>query len=164
MSNLIDDIINFWAYLNPVAGYTSGYMNELNKLFFQTPPATQAAYNQITTLNARLGEITDDKLRVTAGAVLTSLKTQLDLSRPSGAGPSGTGMSGIWVSADGVFYILLKGDDGKPFVPAYLDQVLQMVIFETKRWSGKNFTIEVRKECLNTVDYLRGTLASMQEK
>jgi hypothetical protein len=164
MGNLIDDIISFWSYLNPVAGYTGGYLSELNKLFFQTGPETQAALYKIQQLTGRLGEITDVKQRETAGAVLTSLKTQLDLSRPSGAGPSGTGMGGIWGSADGVFYILLKKDDGKGFIRTYLEQVLEMVKFETTRWQGIDFTIEVRKECLDTATYLKGTLSSLQAR
>jgi hypothetical protein len=164
MSSLIDDIIDFWAYLNPVAGYTGGHLPELKELFFQDTAATEDALSRITRLSARLKEITDQNIRETAGAVLTSLKTQIELSRPSGAGPSGTGMGGIWCSADGIFYILLKNDAEKPFVQDYLENVLKMVVFETERWGKTDFTIEVRKECLNTADYLEGTLSSLKKQ
>ena len=96
---------------------------------------------RIDVLRLRLGDI-DNDLRVTADAVLTSLRTQIDLSRPSGAGPSGTGMGGVWAAADGIFYIVLKG--GKSWVLDYMDAVLDTVKFETNRWAGQDFTIEVR--------------------
>ena len=36
-----------------------------------------------------------------------------------------------------------------------------MVKFETNKWWGQEFDILVRKECLNTVDYMKGTLSSL---
>lgn len=164
MNNLIDQIVEFWASINPVAGYTSGYRKELTELFFQDNESTNRAFEIISELNARLEEIQDTDLRVTAGAVLLSLKTQLIMARPSGAGPSGTGAGGIWGAADGIFYIMLKNDYNNPFMVDYLEIVLSMVDYETKRWSGQSFSIEIRKECLNTSNYMIGTLNSLCEK
>ncbi len=93
--------------------------------------------------------------------MLTSLRTQIDLSRPSGAGPSGTGMGGVWAAADGIFYIVLKGDYDKDWMPDYLHAVLKAVEFETERWHDQQFTIDVRRECLNTATYMQGTLTAL---
>jgi hypothetical protein len=161
MSDVITDIVNLWSEMNPVAGYTSGHLAALTTLFEQSAENADKMRAGIKGLQERTGEIADENLQITASAILTSLKTQLAMSRPSGAGPSGTGMGGVWAAADGVFYIVLKKDYGADFVPAYLDSVKSMVEFETQRWWGQDFTILVRKECLNTVVYLQGTLSSL---
>ncbi len=161
MPDIVTDIVDLWSDLNPAAGYTGGHLATLTTLFQQTGDATHAMQERIRGLEARLPEIGDDDLRTTAAAVLTSLGTQLLMSRPSGAGPSGTGMGGVWAAADGVFYIVLKGDHGAPFVPDYLESVRQMVEFETGRWWGQGFDILVRRECLNTAAYLEGTLTAL---
>jgi len=164
MGDLINDIVDFWASINPVAGYTSGYMDKLTELFFQDSISTNKAFENISLLNERLQEIQDEKLRYTAQSILLSLKTQLIMSRPSGAGPSGTGMGGVWGAADGIFYLVLKGDYDKPYVPDYLNNVSAMVDYETKRWYGQSFSIEVCKECLNASSYMIGTLNSLLDK
>jgi hypothetical protein len=164
MNDVISAIVDLWSDLNPVAGYTSGHLATLTTLFKQTADNLEAMRGRLQKLRAGLGAIPDADLRVTADAILTSLRTQLDLGRPSGAGPSGTGMGGVWAAADGVFYIVLKKDyegDKAPLVSGYLDAVLDTVTFETQRWWGQDFTILVRRECLDTVTYLQGTLTSL---
>jgi Bacterial protein of unknown function (DUF885) len=161
MTDVISQIVGLWSDINPVVGYTSGHLSTLTTLFKQTADHLEAMRSRIQRLRGTLGTITDANLRVTADAVLTSLATQLELSRPSGAGPSGTGMGGVYAAADGVFYIVLKNDYKAPFVPRYLDAVLDAVQFETKRWWGQDFTILVRRECLDTATYMTGTLSSL---
>lgn len=160
-SDVTSDIVNLWAGMNPAAGYTGGYYASLTTLFMGTADNLNSVRFRIATLRRRLGEIGDPDLRATADAVLTSLKTQIDMARPSGAGPSGTSAGGIAAAADGVFYIVLKGDAAASWVPAYLDAVLGTVQFETARWQGGDFPILERKECLDTADYLQGALASL---
>ncbi len=158
----IKKIVQLWSDANPVAGYTGGHLSELTSLFVETPDNLRAMRARIDKLQLESqANITDADIRATAEAVLTSLRTQLDLARPSGAGPSGTGMSGLWAAADGVFYIVLKQDQKKDFVPTYLEAVRETVQFETARWWGQDFTIEVRRECLDTVAYMQGTLAAL---
>lgn len=161
MTDIIPKIVDLWSDINPVAGYTSGHLGALTRLFTQSAGNAEEMRQRLHALQPEVDEMPDISLRQTAQAVLTSLKTQLDMTRPSGAGPSGTGMGGIWAAADGVFYIVLKKDDEADFVPAYLNAVKDMVIFETRRWWGQDFPILVRKECLNTASYLEGTLASL---
>lgn len=161
MGTFVDDLVALWADQMPAAGYTGGHLAELTHLFVQTPSNVNCMRERIDTLRRRVGEVDDERLRTTAEAILTALRTQLDLARPSGAGPSGTGAGGVWAAADGVFYIVLKGDAKKPFVPEYLDAVRETVEFETKRWWGQGTTVAVKKECLNTVTYLNGTLDSL---
>jgi hypothetical protein len=161
MSDVISQIVDLWSDINPVVGYTGGHKSTLTTLFKQTADNLEAMRTRIRALRGELGGIESPDLRVTADAVLTSLATQLELSRPSGAGPSGTGMGGVYAAADGVFYIVLKKDSKAPFVPGYLDAVLDMVQFETRRWWGQDFTILVRRECLDTVTYMQGTLSSL---
>ncbi len=160
-SDTIDDIVALWSAINPVSGYTSGYLTALPQLFQQTPANLDAMRCRIYRLRPLLVEIADNKLRATADAVLTSLHTQLELARPSGAGPSGSGMGGVWAAADGVFHIVLKRDDEAPFVEAYLGAVLEAVKFETLRWWGQDFSVLVRRECLDTSVYLKGTLSAL---
>lgn len=160
-STVIDDIVKLWSDLNPTVGYTGGHLTELISVFIQSPANMDAMRARIDGIRQRLSDIGDQDLRTTAGAVLTSLRTQIDLARPSGAGPSGTGMGGVWAAADGIFYIVLKGDYAKPWVLDYLDAVLEAVKFETRRWWGREFTIEVRRECLNTEAYMQGTLTAL---
>ncbi len=160
-TGVIEDIVGFWSDLNPSVGYTSGHLSELTTVFIQSAANMQKMRARIEGLRQRLEQIENGDLRATAGAVLTSLRTQIDLSRPSGAGPSGTGMGGVWAAADGIFYIVLKQDFAKPWVLDYLDAVLEAVRFETGRWAGQDFTIEVRRECLNTVTYMQGTLEAL---
>ncbi len=161
MSQITTDIINLWSDLNPTAGYTSGYLNELTTLFIQNPGNVETMRTRIHNLQKRLKEIEDNKLRTTAGTVLVALKTQLDMVRPSGAGPSGTGMGGVYAAADGIFYIVLKKDYEAAFVNQYLGAVKEMIQFETQKWQDQEFSILMRKECLNTVDYMNGTLESL---
>lgn len=161
MPDVVSEIVDLWSDMNPVAGYTGGHLSTLTTLFEQTADNVDKMRARIQALREQLGAIADADLRTTAEAVLTSLRTQLDLSRPSGAGPSGTGMGGVWAAADGVFYIVLKKDHGASFVPAYLDAVLEAVKLETQRWWGQDFTILVRRECLDTATYMTGTLASL---
>jgi hypothetical protein len=162
-SDVITDIIDLWSDLNPVVGYTSGHLTELTGLFTQSAANMEAMRSRIEALNGRVSGIVDANLRMTAAAVLASLRTQINLSRPSGAGPSGTGMGGIYAAADGIFYIVLKGDAKATFVPGYLAAVLEMVKFETRRWWGQDFTILVRRECIDTVTYMKGTIASLSQ-
>lgn len=163
MKDLVSQIVDLWADINPVVGYTSGHLESLSKLFKQTIENTEIMRNSIRILRSQLNNITDEELRLTADAVLISLKTQLDMPRPSGAGPSGTGMGGIGAAGDGVFYILLKKDYNKDFIPTYLQAVKEIVELETERWRGQDFTILVCKECLNTATYLEGTLESLKK-
>ncbi len=160
---IIDELVDTWSDLNPPVGYTSGHLGQLTELFVQTAENMHDMRARIDKLAAELGEIDDDDERATAAAVLTSLRTQIDLSRPSGAGPSGTGMGGVWAAADGVFYLVLKGDFNEPWVGPYLGAVLDQIEFETSRWAGQEFTIEVRRECLNTAAYMQGTLDALLE-
>lgn len=163
MSNIIDEIVALWSDVNPVVGYTSGYLSELTMLLFQTPEKLDALYQRIDYLMGQLGDITDPAQRETAAAILVTQKTQLQLARPSGAGPSGTGAGGVYAAADGIFYLLLKGDQEKPWVPGYLEVVREMIVFEAERWANGSYTAEIRKECLNTVDYVQGNLAAIQK-
>lgn len=160
---IINDIVDCWSDLNPTVGYTGGHLSKLTSVFIQSAANMQGMRARIEKLRQQLDKIADADLRTTAAAVLTSLRTQIDLSRPSGAGPSGTGMGGVWAAADGIFYIVLKEKDGSKaeWVLEYLDAVLEAVEFETARWAGQNFTIEVCRECLNTVSYMQGTLESL---
>ena len=162
MNDVNHGIIQLWSAFNPVMAYTSGYATELTSLFFETAEASMEMRKKIVTLEGKLGSIADEQLRATAKAILTSLETQLDMTRPSGAGPSGTGMGGIYAAADGVFYIVLKKDYTAAFVGNYLDIVQRMVEFETQKWTGQDFTILVRRECLDTAVYMTGTLTSLK--
>ena len=162
--NIIDQIVKLWAEINPVAGYTSGYTQTLTTLLFETVDTVALIKDRISVLKSRLNEIESDELRQTAQAILVTQETQLDLARPSGAGPSGTGAGGVYAAADGVFYIVLKETDyTQAWISNYLKLVAEMVVFETDRWSGEAFTIEERLECMNTVTYMDGTLAALQE-
>jgi len=161
MSQITAEIINLWSDLNPVAGYTGGHLEELTTLYIQNPGNVETMRTRIHSLQKQLDEIKDNKLRTTADAVLVALKTQLDMVRPSGAGPSGTGMGGVYAAADGIFYIVLKKDYKADYVPQYLEAVKEIIEFETQKWQDQEFSILVRKECLNTVDYMNGTLESL---
>jgi hypothetical protein len=163
MENLDSQIVDLWSDINPVVGYTSGHLNSLDTLFKQTLENMEIMRNRIRLLRSQLSNITDVDIRLTASAVLTSLKTQLDMPRPSGAGPSGTGMSGIGAAGDGIFYIVLKKDQNKDFVPTFLQSVKETVEFEIQRWQGQDFSILVCKECLNTATYLEGALESLKK-
>ena len=161
MADVISEIVTLWSDMNPVVGYTGGYLSSLTSLFTGTADNVEAVRQRVGALRGQTGGITDPKERATADAVLTSLVTQLGLVRPSGAGPSGTGMGGVYAAADGVFYIVLKKDYGAAWVPQYLHAALAQVQFETQKWWGQSFTIEVRRECLDTVTYMLGTLDSL---
>lgn len=162
-TSVIDQVIELWATINPVAGYTSGYSRQLSSLLFQTDAETRAILQRVSELSARLDEIADSDLRATARAILKSQATQLELARPSGAGPSGTGAGGVYAAADGLFYIVLKGDYAAAWVESYLSLVLKMVDFETLRWRDATHTVEVKKECLDTVSYMQGVLDALQQ-
>lgn len=159
-TNLVQDIIDLWSDLNPSAGYTGGHLKTLTTVFFQSADNLHVMRERIGCLRRRVGELADDKLKQTATGILTALETQLDMPRASGAGPSGTGMAGVYAAADGIFYIVLKGDFGEAWSLDFLSAVEEQVAFETRRWEGQEFTILERKECLNTVGYMRGTLGA----
>jgi len=161
VADVISEIVSLWSDMNPVVGYTGGHLSSLTTLFTGSANNVDAMHQRIVALRGETGGISDPRLRVTADAILTSLQTQLDLARPSGAGPSGTGMGGVYAAADGVFYIVLKNDYAAAWVPQYLQAVFDQVEFETQKWWGQNFTIEVRRECLDTVTYMLGTLTSL---
>ena len=144
---IIDQIISLWSEINPVASYTSGYTQSLTTLLFETEKAVAAIEDKITSIEFHLDEIESEDLRQTARAILVTQKTQLDLARASGAGPSGTGAGGVYAAADGVFYIVLKEDFQRTWVNDYLSLVVEMVSFETNRWSKTKFTVEERLEC-----------------
>jgi hypothetical protein len=160
-SDIASEIVDLWSAVNPVAGYTGGHLDELTALPMQTAEAVEAMRARIGRLRAKLPSIPDDRMRQTAAALLTSLETQLALPRPSGSGPSGTGMGGVYAAADGIFYIVLKQDYKAGFVAAYLDAVVKVVEFETRRWWGQDFTILVRRECLDTAAYMEGTIGAV---
>jgi len=164
MSNqIIDEIVALWSEINPVAGYTSGYNKSLTSLLFESDSAIAMLKDKICTLESQLHGIESDDLRQTAQAVMANQKTQLELARPSGAGPSGTGAGGVYAAADGVFYIVLKKDYDQPWVSDYLKIVVEMISFETQRWSGGEYTVEERRECLNTVSYMLGSLDALSQ-
>lgn len=159
----IDNIVKLWATINPVAGYTSGYFTELSTLLFETEAKVDEILQQLKSLQGELDNIADPDLRETAAAILVNQATQVTLARPSGAGPSGTGAGGIYAAADGVFYIVMKGDYNQPWVKPYLDTVVKMVAFETDRWKEGNYTVEIKKECLDTVVYMKGVLTALSK-
>jgi len=161
MTSVIDDNVSLWSDVNPVVGSTSGYLSELTTLLFQTPENVEKLYQRMDRLSAHLNEISDPASRATAEAVLLTQRTQLELARPSGAGPSGTGAGGVYAAADGIFYILLKGDGNKPWVTGYLEVVREMIVFEAERWANDTNTTEISKECLDTVTYVEGNLKAM---
>lgn len=162
-NNIIEEIVQLWADINPVAGYTSGYTSELKNLLFETPQKVDEIKQRIQVLKNALVDISDLDLAQTANAVLINQETQLDLARPSGAGPSGTGAGGVYAAADGIFYIVLKEDSDKPWVANYLSTVVKMVEFETLRWKKGNYTVEIKKECLDTVTYMNGVLDALEK-
>lgn len=160
-SEPVDVVVELWSDINPVAGYTSGYLPQLTRTAPADPEAVEELRVRIETARRRLPGIPDPQLRATAQSVLGSLETQLALPRPSGAGPSGTGMGGVYAAADGIFYILLKGDYKQPWVGDYLALVAASIAVESKRWWGQDFTVLVRRECLDTAAYARGTVAAI---
>ena len=160
-SNVIDQIVQLWAEINPVASYTSGLSSELVTLFFETADDVAAVQSKIKAIESKISEIESEDLRATAKAVLINQATQIELARASGAGPSGTGAGGVYAAADGVFYIVLKEDSKQPWVSNYLILVVEIIKFETARWSKGQYTVEEKKECLNTVTYMQGTLAAL---
>ena len=157
-------IVSIWSDVNPVAGYTSGHLAELT----ETPPSSaeeiEALRVRIHTALGEVGSLGDPALRETAAAILISLQTQLALARPSGAGPSGTGMSGVYAAADGIFYVLLKKEAAQAWVGTYLEAVATTVAAETERWSGRDFTVLERRECLDTAAYMTGTVGAMRSQ
>ncbi|MFC5730815.1 MULTISPECIES: hypothetical protein [Nocardioides] len=70
-------------------------------------------------------------------------------------------MGGVYAASDGIFYILLKQDAAASWVGTYLTAVADTIRYETQRWFGQDFTILVRRECLDTCDYVRGTVQAM---
>lgn len=158
---IIDQIVQLWSEINPVASYTSGYTKRIENLAFQTPENVAAFMQRIGTLIDLAPGIADQDLRLTALGVLVNQRTQIELARPSGAGPSGTGAGGVYAAADGVFYIVLKEDFQQDWVAAYLATAAEMIAFETRRWSGGTYTVEERKECLNTAAYMTGSLNAL---
>ncbi len=161
MADVSSQIVDLWSDVNPVAGYTGGHLLELTTLPQQSADALEHLRERIDALAQGLSGISDDRLRETATAILRSLETQLALARPSGSGPSGTGMGGVYAAADGIFYIVLKGDEKAAFVPTYLSAVAEQIEFETRRWWGQDFTILVRRECLDTAAYMEGTIEAL---
>jgi hypothetical protein len=162
-NNLITQIVALWSEINPVAGYTSGYTKSLTTLLFENKQTIAAINDKILTIQSLLPEITNEDQRETANAILVNQRTQLELARPSGAGPSGTGAGGVYAAADGIFYIVLKKDYAKEWVNNYLKLVVEMVDFETQRWSTGTYTVEQRKECLDTVTYMTGALSALKQ-
>ena len=163
MEDLTTTVVDLWSDINPVAGYTSGHLDSLTVTAPADAADLETLRERIQAASGRLQELGDEDLRTTAAAILTSLQTQLALRRASGAGPSGTGMSGVYAAADGVFYILLKNDAKASWVGDYLDAVAATVAAENTRWSGQDFTVLVRRECLDTAAYMAGTVAAMQQ-
>ncbi len=160
-SSIIDQIVQLWSDINPVASYTSGYTPSIQNLAFQTPNNVADFMQRIASLSAMTVQIDDLDLRATAQAILVNQQTQIELARPSGAGPSGTGAGGVYAAADGVFYIVLKEDYSQAWVEQYLAIATEMVVFETQRWAKQVFTVEIRKECLNTAAYMTGSLNAL---
>ena len=158
---IIDQIVQLWSEINPVASYISGYTKRIDNLAFQDPENVAAFMQRIETLIGLAPEIADQDLRRTALGVLVNQRTQIDLARPSGAGPSGSGAGGVYAAADGIFYIVLKEDFQQDWVGKYLDTAAAMIAFETRRWSGGTYTVEERKECLNTATYMTGVLNAL---
>jgi hypothetical protein len=158
---IIDQIVQLWSEINPVASYTSGYTGSIENLAFQTPQNVAAFMQRIETLLGLVPDIADQDMRSTAMGVLINQRTQIELARPSGAGPSGTGAGGVYAAADGVFYVVLKGDFQQDWVGKYLETAAAMVVFETQRWSNGTYTVEERKECLNTAAYMTGSLSAL---
>jgi|GEM_PF-2912258 len=158
---IIDQIVQLWSEINPVASYTSGYTKSIESLFFQNQENVAEFMRKIETLIGLASQITDQDMRSTALAVLITQRTQIELARASGAGPSGTGAGGVYAAADGVFYVVLKEDFRQDWVEKYLATVVAMVVFETQRWSGGAYTVEERKECLNTAAYMTGALSAL---
>lgn len=158
---IIDQIVQLWSEINPVASYTSGYTRRIENLAFQNPENVAAFMQRIETLIGLAPQIADQNLRLTALGVLINQRTQIELARPSGAGPSGTGAGGVYAAADGVFYIVLKEDFQQNWIENYLETAAAMIVFETRRWSGGTYTVEERKECLNTAAYMTGSLNAL---
>jgi hypothetical protein len=159
--DVVATIVSIWSDVNPVAGYTSGHLTELTATAPSSAEEIEKLRVWIRAALSEVDELGETALRETAAAILTSLQTQLALARPSGAGPSGTGMGGVYSAADGIFYILLKKDAAKAWVGAYLEAVAATVAGETERWAGRDFTVLERRECLDTAAYMAGTVAAI---
>jgi len=153
--NVVEQVIALWARLYPVRSYTSGLSTELTHPGAETPEFVQSAFAEIDALEDKLQGITDPDQRFTAQRLLVSFRTSLRFPQPS---------QGIHTCGDGAFYILLKGDQQAPWVATYLESVSEVIAFETRRWKDEHFSLEIKKTCLNSADYLTACADSIRKQ
>jgi hypothetical protein len=147
------DIISLWGNLFPVSGYKAGLPQSRGKLFHPTAANLHQAKTDITQLEDRLGEITDTKLRLVASKLLRCFRAQFEFSLPPHA---------LKTCADGIFTILLKGEQRGSFVAGYLAEVSYLLEEEIKRWRGYDTSAELRILSKNSISYLHEILTILQ--
>jgi len=145
-----NDLTDLWARLNPVAGYTSGWVTGLPELFIATPAAITEARADLQDLEPAVAAIPDADLRAAATKQLRLLRTQLAYPQPGLA---------VQDCGDGAFYIGLKEDFDAPFVPKFLVSAAGKVAFETTRLVGVELDAVHRRQCLDAAAYCRQTVS-----
>ncbi|MGW1197947.1 hypothetical protein ACWD4B_19225 [Streptomyces sp. NPDC002536] len=153
------DITDFWARLCPVAGYTSGWLRDLSRVFVPTKEAVAQAHERAAALSSRAqAELDDRDLRETAVKQLRLLTAQLDFPQP-GAAVSDCG--------DGAFYIgLLKGAGSPPgaWLRDFLTGAGKKIAFEADRLRNTALDVVHKKQCLDAADYCAQTMRILQEQ
>jgi len=150
---LESEILELWAGLFPVEGYKAGLSQCQGRLFHNTEASLYQAKADIARLQSRLDEVADPHLRTTAIKLLLCFQAQLEINFPADQ---------VHDCADGVYVVLLKGDQGAPFVAKYLAEVEGALREETARWCNYDASLETRKLCLDSADYLRETLTILK--
>ncbi len=149
---LENDIVNLWSDLFPIEAYKAGFPQCQGRLFQHSDENIRRVQANITALQSRLDEISEADLHFTADKLLRCFRTQMEFSLPP---------SRVYDCAEGVYAILLKGDQGAAFIPAFLADAARLVQEETTRWRDCAVSVELRKLALNSAVYLQDTLNIM---
>jgi hypothetical protein len=146
---VISTLIEIFGDAYPVDGYLAGLEACRGKLFIPRPPAVRAMRARLSVARERLHEIKDRELREAANKLLASAELDFSLPKPD---------QQVTKCAEGLVYILFKGDHLKAFVATYLRNAARLLEFELRRWRGQPFHAEIRRVCLDAAVSLRESL------
>jgi hypothetical protein len=155
-SNPFDTAItNLWAELNPVVGYTGGWLPELRELFVPTTASTSAGLAKISALRSQVLQSPVFVLRETALKLLDLFATQLKFPQPGDC---------IYDCGDGAFYISLKNTKMPAFVQIFLENASRKIDYACEEIGREQLNIVQRRQCITAADYCSQTMAILSDR
>jgi hypothetical protein len=151
----VNELIEIWASIIPATGYIAGLESSKGKLFIPTPGAIESILKRIDSARRMRHKVFDPDIRAVGVKLLDHFQVLLEYSQP---------YQQLIRCLEGIFYILINNDEKSNFVTTFLNNVENLIDFETSRWSNQSFNIVIRRLCFENAIGLQFALSVLEKR